>query len=171
MNQSSYQMKPQDVVILLKIIALNDDKWKQQSIADSLIMSQSEISQSVARMLYAGLLFENGKKVMRTSLLEFLQYGISYVFPQKPGAMVRGIPTAHSSLPLSNIINSDENYVWPSAKGTMRGQSIVPLFPSVPEAVKNDGYLHELLSLVDALRVGKARERNLAIQELTNRIK
>ncbi len=171
MNQNSYQMKPQDIVILLKIIALNDDKWKQQSIADSLIMSQSEISQSVARMLYSGLLFENGKKVMRNSLLEFLQYGIAYVFPQKPGAMVRGIPTAHSSLPLSTIIVSNENYVWPSAKGTMRGQSIIPLYPSVPDAVKNDGYLHELLSLVDALRVGKARERNLAMQELTNRIK
>jgi hypothetical protein len=85
--------------------------------------------------------------------------------------MVRGIPTAHSSLPLSTIIVSNENYVWPSAKGTMRGQSIVPLYASVPEAVKNDGYLHELLSLVDALRVGKARERNLAMQELTNRIK
>ena len=65
---------------------------------------------------------------------------------------------------------SDENYVWPSAKGTMRGQSILPLYPSVPDAVNNDNQLHELLSLVDALRIGKARERKLAIEELTNRL-
>jgi hypothetical protein len=170
MKHFNYQMKPQDVVILLKIIAGNNDDWKQRVLADSLIMSQSEISQSVVRMQYAGLLFENGKKVMRNSLLEFLQYGISYVFPQKPGAMVRGIPTAHSFSPLNKIIMSDENYVWPSVKGKMRGQSILPLYPSVPDAVSNDNQLHELLSLVDALRIGKARERKLAVEELTNRL-
>ena len=170
MKQFNYQMKPQDVVILLKIIAINNDDWKQMSLAESLIMSQSEISQSMVRMQYAGLLFENGKKVMRNSLLEFLQYGISYVFPQKPGAMVRGVPTAHSFLPLNKIIMSNENYVWPSAKGKMRGQCILPLYPSVPDAVSNDNQLHELLSLVDALRIGKARERKLAIEELTNRL-
>jgi hypothetical protein len=102
------------------------------SLADSLIMSQSEISQAVIRMQYARLLLENGKKVMRNSLLEFLQSGISYVFPQKPGAMVRGVPTAHTFLPLNKIIMSDENCVLPSVNGTMRGQSIIPLYPIVP---------------------------------------
>ncbi len=170
MKHFNYQMKPQDVIILLKIIAVNNDGWKQKELADSLFMSQSEISQSVVRMQYAGLLFENGKKVMRKSLLEFLQFGISYVFPQKPGALVRGVPTAHSFSQLKKIILSDENYVWPSAKGKMRGQSILPLYSSVPDAVSKDNQLHELLSLVDALRIGKARERKLAMEELTNRL-
>ncbi len=163
-------MKPQDIVILLKIIAMDNGNWQQKPVAEALIMSQSEISQSVARMQYAGLLFENGKKVMRSAFLEFLQHGISYVFPQKPGAMVRGVPTAHSALPLNKIILSEENYVWPSAKGKMRGQSIIPLFPTVPDAAVKDSQLHELLSLVDALRIGKVRERNLALTELTKRI-
>ena len=92
------------------------------------------------------------------------------VFPQQPGAVVRGIPTAHSAPPLNKIIQSTEHYVWPSAKGTLRGQSIVPLYPSVVEAVQKDKELHELLALVDAIRVGKARERELAINELQNRI-
>ncbi|MDQ3051572.1 MAG: hypothetical protein M3Q95_11845 [Bacteroidota bacterium] len=157
-------------MILLKIIAMDNGNWQQKPVAEALIMSQSEISQSVARMQYAGLLFENGKKVMRSAFLEFLQHGISYVFPQKPGAMVRGIPTAHSALPLNKIILSQENYVWPSAKGKIRGQSIIPLFPTVPDAAVKDSQLHELLSLVDALRIGKVRERNLALTELTKRI-
>lgn len=169
MKSGNYQMKPQDIVILMKIIAINNDNWKQQALAESLIMSQSEISQSLARLQYCGLLL--GKNVMRTSLLEFLQYGISYVFPQKPGAIVRGVPTAHSTLPLSKNIISDENYVWPTSKGTMRGQCIIPLYPTVTDAVVKDNQLHELLSLVDALRVGKVRERNLAMQELTIRLK
>ncbi len=170
MKQNRYQMKPQDIVILLKIIAIDNGNWQQKPVAEALIMSQSEISQSVARMQYAGLLFENGKKVMRSAFLEFLQHGISYVFPQKPGAMVRGVPTAHSALPLNKIILSQENYVWASAKGKIRGQSIIPLFPTVPDAAVKDSQLHELLSLVDALRIGKVRERNLALTELTKRI-
>ena len=70
----------------------------------------------------------------------------------------------------STIIQSTENYVWPSAKGTMKGQSIIPLYPSVVEAVQKDYKLYELLALIDALRVGKAREREIAISELKERI-
>ena len=163
-------MKPQDVVILLKIIALDNDNWQQLPLAHSLKMSQSEISQSVARSKYAGLLDDSGKRVMRQALNNFLQYGLAVVFPAKPGAIVRGMPTAHSAPPLNLEISSGENYVWPFAMGDIRGHSIIPLYSSVPQAVLDDDRLYELLSLVDALRVGKAREKNLAIQELNIRI-
>jgi hypothetical protein len=170
MKTINYQMKPQDIVILLKIVAIGNDNWQQKPLADSLGMSQSEVSQSVARSQYAGLLYGNGKQVMKSVLLEFLQFGLSYVFPQKPGPMVRGIATAHSALPLSQQIDSAENYVWPYAKGNQRGHGIVPLYPSVPEAALKDPTLYELLALTDAMRVGKARERTLAILELKKRI-
>jgi hypothetical protein len=170
MKQITYQLKPQDIVILLKIITLGTDNWQQKPLAESLKMSQSEISQSVARSEYAALLFGNGKQVMRMALMDFLQYGIAYTFPQKPGAVVRGIPTAHSAAPLNKLIISNEQYVWPAATGTVRGHSIVPLYPSVPEAVKVDEKLYELLALVDALRIGRAREKELAIKALKQRI-
>ena len=163
-------MKPQDIVILLKIVALDNENWQQKPLAEALGMSQSEVSQSVARSLYAGLLYGNGKQVMKSALLEFLQYGLTYAFPQKPGAVVRGIVTAHSAPPLNENIESTENYVWPYAKGDVRGHCIVPLYASVPHAVLQDPKLHELLALVDALRVGKARERILAIDELKKRL-
>lgn len=166
MKQIQYYMKPQDVVILLKIIAVDSDHWQQKSIAAELKMSQSEVSQSVARSKFAGLLDGSGKKVMRLALMDFLQYGLAYVFPQKPGSLVRGVPTAYSAPPLNTIIQSNELLVWPSAKGNSRGQSIVPLYPSVVDAVKEDEKLYRLLTLADALRVGKAREKELAIGEL-----
>lgn len=102
--------------------------------------------------------------------MDFLQYGITYVFPQKPGPMVKGVPTAHSAAPLDKVIRSQEPYVWPSAKGKLRGEGIVPLYPSVVDAALRDPALHELLALVDALRVGRAREKEIAIEELKNRI-
>jgi hypothetical protein len=83
---------------------------------------------------------------------------------------VRGIATAHSAAPLNAIIISEEHYVWPSGRGNLRGQTILPLYPSVVEAVKNDEKLYELLALVDTLRVGRAREKEIAVQELKKRL-
>ena len=170
MKTLNYQMKPQDIVVLLKIVAMGNNNWQQKPLAEALGMSQSEVSQSVARSQYAGLLFGNGKQVMKSALLEFLQYGIAYAFPQKPGAVVRGIATAHAAAPLNKNIDSIESYIWPYAKGNQRGQAIVPLYPSVPEAALKDPKLYELLALTDALRVGKAREKAMAIEELKKRM-
>lgn len=163
-------MSPHDIVILLKIVSYGNEPWFQKPLADALGISQSEISKSLNRSKSAGLLAQNGKTVMKTALLEFLQFGLRYVFPQKPGAVVRGVPTSHSASPLKEEIQSSEAYVWPYGKGTVRGQSIVPLYPSAPEAALRDAKLYELLALVDALRVGRARERELAIKELKNRL-
>jgi predicted XRE-type DNA-binding protein len=163
-------MSPHDIVILLKIVSYGSQQWFQKPLAEALGISQSEISKSLNRSKYAGLLAPNGKTVMRMALMEFLQYGLRYVFPVQPGAVVRGVPTSHSAKPLSDEIQSSETYVWPYSKGTVRGHSILPLYPSVPEAALKDEKLYELLALVDALRVGRARERALAVQELKKRL-
>ena len=171
MKSLNYQMKPQDILVLLKIVTIKEEYWQQKPLAEALGMSQSEVSQSVARCLYAGLLMSNGKEVKKSALLEFLQYGIAYVFPQKPGVVARGIATSHAASPLRENIESSEDYVWPYAKGNMRGHSIVPLYPSVPEAALRDTELYELLALVDALRIGRVREKAIAIEMLRERIK
>lgn len=163
-------MSPLDIVVLLKIVTYANAPWKQEQLANDLYISQSEVSKSLARSKFAALLDASGKKVFKMALLEFLQYGIKYAFPQQPGALVRGIPTAHSAPPLNQTIVSEEHYVWPSGKGTIRGQAIIPLYPSVVDAVQKDDKLHELLALVDALRVGRAREKEIAIKELKIRI-
>lgn len=163
-------MSPQDVVVLLKIITYGDSRWSQKPLADALCMSQSEISKSLARSKFARLLDPTGKIVRRLALIEFLQYGLAYVYPQQPGPVVRGVPTSHSASPLNKTIQSSESYVWPSGKGKVRGHSIAPLYPSVVDAVQKDEKLYELLALTDALRVGRAREKELAIEELKKRI-
>jgi len=163
-------MSPIDLVILLKIVAYGNQPWFQKPLAESLGISQSEVSKSLNRLKYAGLLDSKGKTVMKMALMELLQYGLRYVFPQKPGPVVRGLPTAHSATPLKEQIQSTEHYVWPYGKGTVRGHSIVPLYPTVPQAVLQDSTLYELLALVDALRVGRARERELAVIELKKRL-
>jgi len=169
-KQALPAMRPQDVVVLLKVLIEEGKPWTQQSLARALFMSQSEISESLARSLYARLLFENGRKVARQPLMDLLHHGIPFVFPQQPGNVVRGIPTAHSAAPLKDKIQSNEHYVWPYAKGTMRGHSIQPLFKTVTQAVELDARLYEMLALIDALRAGKIREKNLALEILRKKI-
>jgi hypothetical protein len=167
---AKYNMKPQDILVLLKILALGGKEWQQLTLAQELNMSQSEISQSLHRSKYAQLLNFSGKEVNRIAFYEFLIFGIQYVFPQKPAAIVRGIATAHSASPLNKIINTTEIYVWPYAKGTTRGQSIIPLYSSAIEASLKDFELYELLALVDVLRVGSTREKEIAKIEFKKRI-
>jgi hypothetical protein len=159
-------MRPHDIVVLLKIAIKSNRNWLMKDLSYELSISASEISESLNRSAISGLLGFNKKKLMKLAFLEFIKYGLSYVYPQQPGAIVRGVPTAHSGPPLNKIIVSDEPYVWPSGKGTVRGQSIDPLYPKVIEAIEKDEILYQMLSLVDAIRVGKAREKEIAFQEL-----
>lgn len=163
-------LRPQDLVVLLKLLIEEDGSWNQISLAKSLFISQSEISESLKRSTYSRLLQNKGKTVAKQPFMDLLQYGVPYMFPQQPGVEVRGIPTAHSAEPLVNLISSNEHYVWPYSKGHMRGHSILPFYPSVIQAVELDTQLYEYLALIDAIRVGRARERNLALELLRTKI-
>lgn len=163
-------MRPHDILILLKIVSLGHKKFYLKDIGQALNISSSEVTESVNRSVYAGLLAEDKKTVMRKALYEFLIYGLPYVFPQKPGAMVPGLATAHSAPPLEREFKSDEKYVWPDPKGNIRGQQIEPFHSGQVEAAKKDLKLYELLALTDAIRVGKLREKTKAISELKRRI-
>ena len=163
-------MRPHDVVILLKIISKDEEPWFNKDLANELYISQSEISESLNRSKIAGLFEADKKKVFKLALLEFLIHGLRYVYPEQPSSLVRGLATSHSAPPLNKAIRSEQNYVWPYVKGSVRGFAVEPLHPNVPKACLEDDKLYELLALTDALRLGRARERNLAIKELEKRI-
>ncbi|MEO6719168.1 MAG: hypothetical protein ABIN67_02340 [Ferruginibacter sp.] len=159
-------MRPQDIVVLSKIVVLNVETHQLIQLANSLCLSISEISESLNRSFLAGLIDYKKKKVNRQNLVEFLEHGIRYVFPQMPGAMVRGIPTAHSHPFMKIKFISEIDYVWPDNQGDVIGLLIEPLYAKQVEAVKSDPKLYELLALIDVIRVGKAREVKVAINQL-----
>ena len=163
-------MRPQDVAILLKIIALDGQNWQLVGLSNALRISISEISESLNRSRIASLIDYNKKMINRQNLLEFLEHGVKYVFPQEPGAMVRGIPTAHSHPFMKNTFISEINYVWPDMKGEVMGLLIEPFYPKQVEAVIEDQEYYKLLALVDVVRVGKVREIKHAINELRKNI-
>lgn len=164
-------MRPQDVAVLLKIVALGSGLWLARDLAMALRLSPAEVSNSLKRSAMAGLLDATRRKVAKADLLDFLRHGLPYVFPVQPGGSVRGVPTAHSAAPLAARFLSDEPYVWPSAKGSAKGQAIRPLYPGAVDAALEDADLYRLLALTDALRVGRTRERAEAAKELAKLLK
>ena len=53
-------MCPQDIVVLLKIISIRDDKWRNIDIANAISISPSEVSEALNRCKFAKLI--NSKK-------------------------------------------------------------------------------------------------------------
>jgi len=165
-------LKPQDIVILLKLTTIADRPWSFSSLASDLGMSSSEVHGGIGRATAARLFDPHRKVPILNSLLELLVHGVKYIFPPEKGQLTRGLPTSYAAPPLKGLlIQSDEPPpVWPTPDGTVRGYEFSPLYRSVPKAVDNDNALYELLALVDAIRDGRARERELAVSELTARI-
>lgn len=165
-------LKPQDIFILLKLVAIGDRHWSYNSLANELSMSPAEVHAAVKRCIAAKLFNSQHRKPIKSALYEFIIHGIKYAFPPDRGALTRGIPTGFAAPPLNSQIAqpSEDPPVWPFAEGESKGYEFSPLYKSVPKAVANDHVLYELLALVDAIRDGRARERELAEKELADRL-
>jgi len=64
-------MRPQDIVVLLKI-ALIKENWLAKDLSKNLKISASEISESLNRSAIAGLLSADKKILMKTPFLNSL---------------------------------------------------------------------------------------------------
>ena len=164
------RMKPQDLVILLKIIILQNKEWKVIELASALFLSQSEVSKALERLVFSGLLDESKRVPSKNAIYDFIVNAVKFSFPVRPERIAKGIPTSHSASPLKSKIVSDNKYVWPHLKGTVKGESIEPLYEKAPDAALVDPKLYEMLALIDSLRVGKVREQEIAKEELKKRI-
>jgi len=180
-------LKPQDIVLLLKILANKQPELLlQKDLATYLCMSASEVHEAVKRLKFSGLLgpvYRGSDSSSQTKTIylpikaaceECLISGVKYFFPAELGSYTRGIPTSYAA-PLFEkhiVLGNDPIPIWPYAEGEHRGLALEPLYRSVPEAVIKhpDQPFYELLVLIDAIRIGRARERNIASKLLKEKI-
>jgi len=205
------QLKPQDFLVALKLVAWGEQRWTYARLAQELGISVSEAHACIKRGLQAGLLLPNRepppdaaagsgglgvqepmgiyrvtrKRVRRSALpdseavadnavrphshnlAEFALHGAKYAFPAEKLPLVVGVPTSHSAPAFAGVFApGSTDFVWPHPNGSVRGVGVEPLHPSVPFAAMQDAKLYEMLALFDALRVGKARERGMALERL-----
>ena len=173
---SNYQwtLKPQDLAVALKLVVLRGEQLPYRELALQMRLSQFEAHAAMQRLLAARLVMEmdGALRPALTALHNFMLYGAPYAFPPVRGEMTIGFPTAYGVSPLrERVLFADENPpVWPHPEGTVRGITLYPLYENLPLAALDDPLLYELLALQDALRIGQARERELAATMLQERM-
>lgn len=185
-------MKSQDIVILFKLVSLYakqerdgpDVYGKDNEVLVSFRVlerctgiSKSQISRSLNRMYEVGLAKigsdMGNPRVNKQALLEFVVYGIRYVFPAKTGELTRGIPTSVAAPVLKDVIKSSGELipVWPAATGKLKGLAVEPLHKNVMQAIQGDNLMYDLLALTDAIRIEQVRTRKIAIDLLGELLK
>lgn len=161
-----------DCVILFKLIAQKDNEMTHRELAEELFLSRATISVGLRRLLQSGLVrleIETNKllPVMATAE-EFIFHGLKYVFPAEVGKFTKGIATGIAAPVFEGklVLGNDPIFVWPYEHGKVKGLALKPLSPNVPKAVASseDRKFYDLLALVDAMRQGRARERNMAVE-------
>lgn len=204
----SVQLKPQDFLVALKLVAWGDKRWTYARLAHDLGLSASEAHGAVKRGLQADLLLQNRpasdaaavavaleepQRIYRVAvqrmrrgavadagavadnpvrphshnLAEFALHGAKYAFPGIQLPLAVGVPTSHSAPVFAGVFApGSTDFVWPHPNGSVRGVGVEPLHSSVPYAAMQDARLYDMLALFDALRVGKARERGMALERL-----
>lgn len=160
-------LRPDDVVVALQLTI--DAKVSFKDLSETTGLSVGECHNAVRRLGISALLSPGTRRPVRDLLTRFLLHGVPHAFPLVLGPPGPGVPTALSAAVFAGKVGSDERFVWPDAAGPDRGLTIVPLFPGAAQTARRNPLLYDLLAIVDAIRLGRARERRVAESLLAER--
>ncbi len=155
-------LRGQDILVLVGLMGRPVGATTQQ-VADGVGLDLAAVHRAFARLRASQLILAD-RRVQAVHAEEFLVHGLRYVFPPEYRGESRGVPTAWAVSPLRERLAGGESLppVWPHPQGMVRGIAVEPLHKAVPGAALADPSLHERLALVDALRLGDARQRREA---------
>jgi hypothetical protein len=174
-SNRQWSLKPLDLAVLFMLVIIRrEPKYTYAALAKLMLLSQFEVHVSVQRLIGARLIVDAGEyfRPAMEAIRYFVLYGASYCYPAVRGEVTIGFTTAYGVPPLSDkvLFSQEMPPVWPHPEGDQRGFALLPLYEKLPLAAKAYPPLYELLALFDALRMGQARERELAIQLLNERL-
>ncbi|MFI5231203.1 MAG: MarR family transcriptional regulator [Gemmatimonadales bacterium] len=141
-----------------------------KALSTNTAISTGECHNAVRRLRLAELLHVEERRPTQDALHEFIVHGVPYAFPATRGPAAPGVVTAHASPAFRGIVDSPDVIVWAYADGSARGDSLIPIYPAAPTLPDLNPALYELLTIVDALRVGTTRLRKVAAELLASRL-
>lgn len=173
MESKRENLKPQDCLVLASRIFCPD--LDQQSTAAKVMISQSSASYSLNRLKEAHLLSRTGEANLANSI-EFMICALKYLYPGKLTGLSVGIPTAHT-LPDFDFVNwkGQLPVIWPFVNlnkdiehrvELVKGEVLQPIHKNVPYVAFVYWEFHKLFALIDMIRIGRAREKNIAKDEI-----
>jgi hypothetical protein len=157
-------VKGSDIYVLSGLLA-HDETWSYRLLADRLHVPHPVVQRALERAKGADLYSVDRREVHLLHFEEFALHALRFVAPARLGALTPGVPAAWAAEPMAGAIRSSGDEpppVWPYAQGRVRGQAIEPLHSSAPEAADDWPELGAVLALLDSLRAGDARVRQVA---------
>ncbi len=159
-------LRPTDIPCLLSLRVHPRDSYGEM--AARLGISKSTAHGSVMRLVQNRLAHHSRQQLAIVAdgpALDLLCYGVPYAFAPDTVPEARGVATGLRAL--MNVAGYDTfsaalSLVWPSKLGEARGVGVTPLVAAAPEISYRDPVLYHMLAIVDALRMGDAREREFA---------
>jgi hypothetical protein len=157
-------VKDSDVYVLSGLL-VHDGAWSYRSLAGLLHVPHPVVQRALERAKGADLYSVDRREVHLPHFEEFALHALRFVVPTRLGSLTAGVLAAWAVEPMASAIRSSGDEpppVWPYARGRVRGQAIEPLHSAAPEAVENWPELGEVLALLDSLRAGDVRVRQVA---------
>jgi DNA-binding MarR family transcriptional regulator len=174
MSQRQLVLKPQDFLVAIKLAVNIRRDFLLATLGQELGMVISAVHGCVRRCEQARLVSRSSgeMRAVRSSILEFALHGARYAFPAIQGTLTRGMATSIAGPSLRDHFDQNKALppVWPDSSGDAYGPSITALHHTVPMASRQDEKLFDVLTLIDALRIGAAREREMAAEILKERL-
>lgn len=155
--------KPQDVLVVIQLSA-DRRPWTVSSLSNSLLLPHATVQRSLERCRHIGFFSDSRERIDPYMAEEFLVGAVQFGFPPIWGPVCKGVPTAWSAEPLSSQlhVSPGDHVVWPTPDGRRKGRSLQPLHPVLPELSRSNKQVYRWVTLVDAVRAGRAREREIA---------
>jgi DNA-binding transcriptional ArsR family regulator len=159
-----------DLLVALALAAHRNTAASVRQLGEQIGLSKSAVANSLRRLREIDLVKDDGhggRRLNRIALRDCLEHAARWIAPAKVGDFELGLPTAHAAGVLAKKLAGDQDpVVIPLPHGPMRGRAVPPIHPLAPAAAAKDPNLYRLLALVDALRIGRARDRDVAGAEL-----
>ena len=158
-------LQSQDIVLAI-YLSTNDEPWTFQSVGKTLGISQSQVHLAWRRLVDSKLADSKFRRPIKRNLLEFLCHGAKYSFPVKRNENASGMVTGYTHPILNKLIKgtTDVKYVWNNTQARSKGVCIDPIHKSAPSLAKENERAYEILATLDAIRLGNAREQEVAMK-------
>ena len=163
-------LKPQDLLVAL-YAATHEGGQTFAQMAAHLHLGLSTAHTAYQSAKEARLLGPDGHPD-KQRIADFTVYGAPVAYPGRVGGRIRGVRTAWTAAPIDGLfaIPSGQHYVWPDRKGDTRGLSLEPIHRAAVGISRSCGKIYAILALIDIIRVGGARERGVAAEQIYHQI-
>ncbi len=159
-------MKPQDLLIALKISANTGIYLRQIDLAYSLNLSTSAISRSLSRLIKCKIYLKQSNSIDSVRLMEFIEHAAPFILEINRTGPSAGEPLFNLKYCNRNRFQNPLSWGWDGGTGPKDVHGYAPFHRMVPSACRKDARLRRLVVLFERTLIAEGAERDHSLVEL-----